>query len=178
MSTLNNLLAVADEGPWCGTKPPGTHVPRPRPAEEARHALLRGPQPDPWSEVRGPLPDPWLETRAVFWQSIRLAQAGERLKEVASRNEAAVQLSDAISGAAEQLFDEYCGTIPKSLLVWWLIHNPPPPPPWENRLVNAVDTYEVGIRLGGEMASRLQETAATIIRETLPAQAQKTAENR
>jgi hypothetical protein len=114
-----------------------------------------------------------LETRAVFWQSIRLAQAAERLKEVASSNEAALQLSGKISGAAEQLFDDWCPSVPRSVLLWWLIHNPPPPPPWENRIINAVDNYEVGIRMGGEIGSRIQDTAASIIRETLPAQAER-----
>src|SRR5207302_8439050 len=47
--TLRLLVSIAEDGPWCGTRPPG----RPHPPH-FREAMLRTA-----GELSGPIPDPW-----------------------------------------------------------------------------------------------------------------------
>ncbi|GGF09811.1 hypothetical protein GCM10011611_14160 [Aliidongia dinghuensis] len=39
-------------------------------------------------------------------------------------------MAEAFSSGAEMLFDDTCGSVPLSELIWILLHRPPPPPPW------------------------------------------------
>ena len=70
--SLPKLVSFIEDGPWCGTKPPGFHPPRPghvgtfvRNLDE----VALNPQPLP----------PAPETAAYLWQAVRLYQYGNLL---------------------------------------------------------------------------------------------------
>jgi hypothetical protein len=122
--TLRLLASIAEDGPWCGTRPPG----RPHPPH-FRDAMLRTA-----GEILGPVPDPWrLGMMEVgLYGAISLHQAGRSVSGPAAEGYAT---------AAAVLFDETCGTVPLSELIWLLLHRPPPPPPqWLSGLTYAAET--------------------------------------
>lgn len=132
---LQALASIAEDGPWCGTRGPGR--PRPHPEQWLQVFDLRagpgveklaGPVPDPWRSDAGAQPDPWrlAAIQVGLYGAIRLRQLGQQV-----HGEAAEQLTS----ASERLFDDWCGTVPLSVLIRWLLHWPPPPsPPWLDRL--------------------------------------------
>jgi hypothetical protein len=74
------------------------------------------------------LPDPWrLGVLEVgLYGAITLYQLGQRLSG---------SVGEEIRSAASVVFDDTCGTIPLSELIWILLHRPPPPPPpWLSQL--------------------------------------------
>lgn len=154
MTTLNKLVAIADELDWCGTRVPGRLPPK------------RGPGPQPW-QVLGPQPEPWIgqEQISSMWQSVRLFQLGQKVSKIDGRETA--DLSQLIGSSANQLFDEQCGTVPISVLLWWLLHWPPPPPPWQDDLINAVGHIEIGAVIGGDFGKQLQQGGAKIVASLL-----------
>jgi hypothetical protein len=123
MSNLPLLVSIAEDGPWCGTRPPG----HPRPPhfhhENARFGQAFGPSPEPWR----------LGNVAVgLYGAIALQQMSRRVSGHAA---------EGFASAASILFDETCGTVPLSELIWLLLHQPPPPPPqWQNALTYAGET--------------------------------------
>jgi len=147
--SLHTLVNIAESGPWCGTRPPGR--PRPQPHLRTRSEQVFGPLPDPWrflgpqSDVSrlGPVPDPWrLGPSPEPWRlgiievglygAITLHQLGRLVTGPSA---------EALTTAAEILFEDHCGTIPLSELIWILLHRPPPPPPqWLNVLTFAGET--------------------------------------
>lgn len=133
---LETLIAIAENGPWCGTRPPGR--PRLHPSLEAAWDNL-GSRPEsprhqanlPGQEVFGPEPDPWrLGTIEVgLYGAITLYQTGSRLSGAVAED---------LCSAALVLFDETCGSMPPSELIWLLLHRAPPlPPPWLRTLTFA-----------------------------------------
>ena len=147
--SLETLISIAEDGPWCGTRPPGR--PRPHPvlqqrretarAEQAAEAVrgprpepwwVLGPQPDPWRF--GPSPDPWVlgAVEIGLYGAISLHQAARLVSGPAT---------EGLRSAAAVLFDDTCGSVPLSELIWLLLHRPPPPPPqWLNVLTFAGET--------------------------------------
>jgi hypothetical protein len=152
MSTLPKLVQLADEAPWCGTRPPGIHLPHP---------------PRPFAEAFEPHPSPWreLETIAALWQSIRLFQVGQRVGTMADTTK---QLGQAVQQSAIDLFDDQCGSVPLSVLISWILHNPPPPPPWLQQIIGAAEGLEMGLRLSGEVGKQMQGVSRGMITENLP----------
>jgi hypothetical protein len=67
--TLAKIVSFVEDGPWCGTKPPGFHPPRPGHLE----SLLRNNLADEAALNPQPLP-PQGETAAFLWQAVRLHQ--------------------------------------------------------------------------------------------------------
>ncbi len=153
---FKNIIALADEAPWCGTRVPHG-LPRPIP---------HPPGGDPYMD---PLPQPWRvnETEAVFWQSVRLFQAGQRLSQAAG---AGGETGGRMMSAATVLFDEYCGSVPLSDLLAWLNHRPPPPPPWLDVIMTAAVNVELSAKLGGDFGKQLGAAAAGLIATNLPEQ--------
>jgi hypothetical protein len=142
--TLALLVSIAENGPWCGTHPPGhPHPPRFLPAdhghEQPEDRLVKerifGPHPEPWRF--GPSPEPWRlgVVEVGLYGAIALHQTGRIVPQA---------ISEAYTSAASALFDETCGSIPLSELVWILLNRPPPPPPqWLNMLTSAGETLAV-----------------------------------
>jgi hypothetical protein len=130
---LEALVNIAQDGPWCGTHPPGH--PGLHPSLEAAwdklgsRPELRRHHTDAFSqEVFGPEPDPWRlgAIEVGLYGAITLHQIGQRLSGAAA---------EGIRSAAQVLFEETCGAVSVSELIWLLLHRPPPPmPPWLSTL--------------------------------------------
>ena len=153
MTTLAKLVSFVDDGPWCGTKPPG-HPPRPGLLESlirrSVNEVALNPQPEP----------PAPEITAYLWQSVQLYQLGQ----IAAGAKVSGNLAEALTGAAETIFDDYCGTVPISVLIQWLLHHrPPPPPPWLDVIAQSVTTVLVATKLGGDIGKQLQGAAVSVI---------------
>jgi len=153
---LQELVSIAEDGPWCGTKPPG-HPPRPH-LRSAAFASLSAHEASHTHPVSP-------ELAACLWQSIQLYQAGQRLQKLGGNN---AELGGAVGDAASGYFDDTCGSVPWSVIIYWLTHNPPPPPPWLQLVNSAVDTATLAAKIGGDICSQLQNGARTIIKENLP----------
>ena len=155
MTTLAMLKRIVDDGPWCGTKPPG-HPPR-----RVLESLLRN------SDVAAlnpqPLPPGPPELSAYLWQAVRLYQLGQLVAD----SKAAGNVAEGLGSAAESLFDDYCGTVPISVLIQWLLHHPPPPPPWLDVISQAVGTILVATKVTGDLGKQLQGAAASVIQGEL-----------
>jgi len=152
--SLRKLVAFADEGPECGTKPPGYHPPRPH----LEIALSRATEPDP---------SPWRvdERQAIFWQSIQLHQVGQRLEQVKGN---VGEVGGQVTASAESLFEGWCGSVPWSVLLQWLLHHPPPPPPWLHQILSASVTLELATKAGGDFGKSLAGAASALIAANLP----------
>jgi len=132
------LVDIAENGPWCGTRPPGRPRPHPHPQSSQErldtrlHGEVFGPRPEPWRF--GPVPDPWRlgVIEIGLYGAITLNQTGRLVGGPAA---------EAFTSAANILFDDTCGTVPLAELIWLLLHRPPPPPPqWLNVLTYAGET--------------------------------------
>jgi hypothetical protein len=131
---FETLVNIAQDGPWCGTRPPG--YPRLHPSLEAAWEKLRSRpgmrrhQADIFShDIVGPEPDPWRlgAIEVGLYGAIVLHQMGQKLSG---------GVAESLRLAALALFDETCGVIPHSELIWLLLHRQPPPmPPWLTSLV-------------------------------------------
>jgi hypothetical protein len=138
---LETLVNIAEDGPWCGTRPPGPRrfLASPNPSRQQfdpqPSPWLRqfDPEPSPWVRYAGPQPDPWRlgSVEVGLYGAIRLHQLGRQVTG---------PVAGGFGSAAEFLFDETCGSVPLSVLIWLLLHQPPPPPPpWLETLVFAGD---------------------------------------
>ena len=173
--TLSKLASIAEDGPWCGTR---SHVgpPRPRPMAETmatgRHDSL-GPHPEPWvvshllsaaerwNVVAGPLPDPWTVgyVEVGLYAAITMHQLAQRIG-----GDDAKQMTT----AAERIFDETCGSIPISLLIWILLHRPPPPPPpWLQQVILTAGMLELthGMPQGEAIVNAARKQLAQSLQE-------------
>jgi hypothetical protein len=155
MTTLARLVSFVDDGPWCGTKPPG-HPPR-----FNLETLLR--QGDPAALNPQPIPPGAPELSAYLWQAVRLYQLGQ----LVAGSKAAGNVAEGLGGAAEMIFDDYCGTVPISVLIAWLLRHPPPPPPWLDVISQAVGTILVATKITGDLGKQLQGAAASVIQGEL-----------
>jgi hypothetical protein len=155
---LETLVNIAQEGPWCGIRPPGHPALHPslkaawdklgsRPELRRHHA-------DAFShEVFGPEPDPWRlgAVEVGLYGAIALHQMAQRLSGGAA---------DSVRSAALAVFDDTCSAVSPSELIWLLLHRPPPPMPrWLSALVFAGDM------LGFAQATQQIESAAAASRE-------------
>jgi hypothetical protein len=154
MTALARLVSFVDDGPWCGTKPPG-HPPR-----HHLEALLRQ-SGDTVALNPQPLPPGPPELAAYLWQSVRLYQLGQ----ITASAKVSGNLAEGLTSAAETIFDDYCGTVPISVLLQWLLHHrpPPPPPPWLDVISQAVSTVLVATKVGGDFGKQLQGAAVSVI---------------
>jgi len=124
---LQTLVTVAEDGPWCGTRPPG----RPH----------QGPSGTPmvsdWHRDGDPVPNPWRQgtVEVGLYGAITLYQLAQRVTG---------QASEGLSAAAEALFTDTCGTVPLSVLIWFLLQRPPPAPPWLQQIMYAAEMLAFG----------------------------------
>ncbi|MEM5383259.1 hypothetical protein VSR68_06600 [Paraburkholderia phymatum] len=154
---LKELVSVAEDGPWCGTKPPGRRpVPQPHPTAFALKVFEQRPQP----EMVSP------ELVASMWQSIQLFQAGQRLEGLEGDIR---ELGSTVARAASVFFDDQCGSVPWSVILYWLLHNPPPPPPpWLQLVTDSVSMVSIAAKIGGALGSQMFDGAQAVIKENLP----------
>ena len=151
---LPKLVSFVDDGPWCGTKPPGFHPPRPGHIEtfarSSAEEVALNPQPLP------PLP----ATAAFLWQAVRLHQYGQLLSAAKVPGNAA----EALFTEAGRIYDDGdCGNVPWSVILQWLRHPPPPTPPWVEVIGQAVTNVLIAAQVGGEVGRQLQGAATSII---------------
>src|ERR1700755_1650546 len=141
---LKQLVALADETPYCGTRPPG----RPRrgpPVQELAVAAIHG----PFTSRGGPESSPGSrELSASFWSAILLYQIGERLEQLKG---APAELGSQMIGAANTLFDDHCGSVPISVLIQQPLPPPHPRAPWLETITMAATSVESGVHMGGEL---------------------------
>lgn len=156
---LARIVSFVEDGPWCGTRIPGFHPPRPGQGPRAFGPRLA----DEVALNPQPLP-PLGETGAFLWQAIRLHQYADQLNESKVTGETAQGLFK----SANALYDDgQCGSVPWPVLLRWLGHPPPPPPPWLQLIGQAVGNAILGARMGGEFGKQLQTAASALIHETL-----------
>lgn len=150
--SLAKLVLLADDIPWCGTRPPRP----PLPGHIPTLFSIRGE-----SELN-PQPLPPLEIAAAAWQSVALTQFAQ-----AAADAKAGGAAEMLNQRAAALFDEWCGTVPLSVLIQLLRHPPPPPPPWLSIAGQAAGLAVVGARMGGDLGKQLQSAAEGMIKEQL-----------
>lgn len=149
---LGTLVDIAESGPWCGTKPPGHVLFKPK------HGPGPGPQfmvaaPHPLAELE-PSPQPWrnVDEFAALCASIKLYQISRLLPAKEGKE---------LASAAEEYFDEYCGNGWQSW-IYVILHFPPPnPPPWVEEIALAAQMLEFGSALpAGEMKKQITQVAS------------------
>lgn len=156
-------MSVAESGPWCGTgRRPGIGGLKPGIGPKAL-ALTHGevefdPQPDPprW-RTSDPQPNPWRigGIAASLYAAIALSQAAQRLGGAEGGQ---------IETFAQAMYDDYCGTVPFSELLWILLHIPPPPPdPWLREFLYAVDAMQFANALPAAQKEAFAGTAKKVI---------------
>lgn len=147
---LAKLIAFIDDIPWCGTRPPGP--PRPGQLEALfrfRDELSLNPQPIP----------PGSEIGAYLWQAVQLHQLGTLAAD--SKGAATGEL---LLKQANEIFDDWCGTVPIQVLLQHLRRPPPPPPPWLGVVSTAVGTMLIAGRISGDAGTQMQEAATAVIK--------------
>ncbi len=65
------------------------------------------------------------------------------------------------------MFDDWCGSVPLSVLIAWLLHhNPPPPQPWWLENISQVVTQlNLSTRMEGNVGGAVQHAALGMLRE-------------
>jgi hypothetical protein len=160
---LKQLVAFADEIPYCGTRPPGSPRRSPPVHALARQAVTGA---VPFTGKNEPDPSPWsVELNASFWSAIMLCQVGERLEQLKG---APAELGGQVVGAANSLFEDQCGSVPIAVLIQQLLHPPHPRPPWLETITVATTNVELGVQMGGEFGKQLAGAAGVLIKATLP----------
>ena len=162
-ASLRALVSALDDDPYCGTRPP--HWPggplRLGSIQEiiatSRVAVELNPQ---------PLPPLARDAAAVAFQQVRLYQLGQSLQ---AQGGTAAEMGGAISGFASEVFDDWCGTVPLSVLIAWLLHhNPPPPPPsWLDDISQVVMQLNLSTRMEGNVGGAVQHAALGMLKEQI-----------
>ena len=151
--SLPKLVSFIEDGPWCGTKPPGFHPPRPGLIERFVRNLdevALNPQPLP--------PSP--ETAAYLWQAVRLYQYGNLL----TTAKVPGNVAEALLGEAARIYEDgECGTVPWNIILYWLRHPPPPPPPWLEVVAQAATNVLIANKLSGDIGKQLLGAAVAVI---------------
>jgi len=160
-ASLRALVSALDDDPWCGTRPP--HWPggplRLGSIQEiiatSRVAVELNPQ---------PLPPLARDAAAVAFQQVRLYQLGQSLQ---AHGGAAAEIGGTISGFASEMFDDWCGSVPLSVLIGWLLHHTPPPPQpwWLENISQVVTQLNLSIRMEGNVGGAVQHAALGMLKE-------------
>lgn len=159
--TLATLATMLDDDLWCGTKWPGWHGPRPGHVEGLLRSGLEqvalNPQPIP--------PGAPSEITAFALQAVRLFQLGQMVSEA----KVSGNLGEALNSAGSFLFEEYCGSVPLSVLLRNILRHwpPPPPPPWLDVVSQSVSMVLIANKAGGEIGKSLQGAAVAVIQGEL-----------
>ena len=75
-----------------------------------------------------------------------------------------------LSGFASDMFDDWCGSVPLSVLIAWLLHhNPPPPPSWLDGISQVVMQLNLAARMEGSVGGAIQHAAVGMLKEQIGA---------
>jgi hypothetical protein len=83
-----------------------------------------------------------------------------------------------MSAFASDMFDDWCGSVPLSVLIAWLLHhNPPPPQPWWlEEISQSVAQLNLAARMEGSVGGAVQHAAMGMLKQQMAAlQAAQTA---
>jgi hypothetical protein len=160
--SLAKVVALVDEAPWCGTKPPGFHPPRQlaiaglQPFNRTESEVALNPQPLPPGGVS--------DAEAYLWQAVRLYQYGQLL----TAAEVEGSLAKDLTQTATVIYDDGCGSVPLSVIINWILyHVPPPPPPWLEVISQAVSNILVAQQIKGEFGQQLRSGSMAVIQAQL-----------
>ena len=163
-ATLRALVSALEDDPYCGTRPP--HWPggplRPGSIQEIIATQFESIELNPQ-----PLPPLSRDAAAVAFQQVRLYQLGQSLQK---HGGAAAEVGGQMSSFASEVFDDWCGTVPLSVLIALLLRNPPPPPPpWLDDISQVVSQLNVAARMEGNVGGVVQHAALGLLKEQLSA---------
>jgi len=164
-ATLRALVSALDDDPVCGTRPPHwPHGPlRLGTIEEiianGFNAVEINPQ---------PLPPVARNATAIALQQVRLFQLGQSLQ---THGGAAAEMGGQLSAFASDMFDDWCGSVPLSVLIAWILrHNPPPPPPWWlEEISQTVSQLNLAARMEGAIGGAVQHAAVGMLKQQIAA---------
>ena len=170
-ASLRALVSALEDDPYCGTRPP--HWPggpiRLGSIQEIIATRFASVEINPQ-----PLPPESRDAAAVAFQQVRLYQLGQTLT---AHGGAAAEIGGQISGFASEVFDDWCGSVPLSVLIAWLLHHSPPPPPpvWLDDISQVVMQLKLSARMEGSVGGAIQHAALGTLKEQIGAlQTQKT----
>jgi len=164
-ASLRALVSALDDDPYCGTRPP--HWPggplRLGSIEEIIANRFDAVELNPQ-----PLPPVARKATAVAFQQVRLYQLGQSLQ---THGGAAAEMGGQISAFASDMFDDWCGSVPLSVLIAWLLHhNPPPPPPWWlDEISLTVSQLNLAARMEGSIGGAVQHAAMGMLKQQIAA---------
>jgi hypothetical protein len=164
-ASLRALVSALEDDPYCGTRPP--HWPggplRLGSIEEIIANRFDAVEINPQ-----PLPPAGRKATAVAFQQVRLYQLGQSLQ---AQGGAAAEMGGQISGFASEMFDDWCGSVPLSVLIAWLLHhNPPPPPPWWlDEISLTVSQLNLAARMEGSVGGAVQHAAVAMLKQQFAA---------
>jgi len=162
---LRALVSALEDDPYCGTRPPHW------PGGPLRLGSIEEIIANRFEQVAinpQPLPPGARNASAVAFQQIRLYQLGQSLQ---AHGGAAAEMGGQISGFASDMFDDWCGSVPLSVLIAWLLHhNPPPPPPWWLEEISlTVSQLNLAARMEGAVGGAVQHAAVGMLKQQLAA---------
>jgi len=164
-ASLRALVSALDDDPYCGTRPP--HWPggplRLGSIEEIIANRFDAVEINPQ-----PLPPVARNATAVAFQQVRLFQLGQSLQ---AHGGAAAEMGGQISAFASDMFDDWCGSVPLSVLIAWLLHhNPPSPPPWWlDEISLTVSQLNLAARMEGSIGGAVQHAAMGMLKQQIAA---------
>ena len=164
-ASLRALVSALEDDPYCGTRPP--HWPggplRPGSIEEIIATRFDAVELNPQ-----PLPPIARTAAAVAFQQVRLYQLGQSLH---AQGGATAEMGGQISTFASEMFDDWCGSVPLSVLIAWLLHhNPPPPEPWWlQEISQTVSQLTLAARMEGSVGGAVQHAAVGMLKQQIAA---------
>ena len=164
-ATLRALVSALEDDPYCGTRPP--HWPG-GPLRAGSIEEMIGARFDAVDINPQPLPPKYRGATAVAFQQVRLYQLGQSLQQ---HGGAAAEMGVQMSNFASEMFDDWCGSVPLSVLIAWLLHhNPPPPQPWWlDEISLSVSQLNLAARMEGGVGGAIQHSATGLLKQQIAA---------
>ena len=162
-ATLHALVNALEDDPYCGTRPPHW------PGGPLRLGSIQDIIATTASTVElnpQPLPPIARNAAAVAFQQVRLYQLGKSLQ---TKPGVVAEMGGQLSGFASEVFDDWCGTVPLSVLIAWLLHhNPPPPQPWWLEEISlSVSQLNLAARMEGSVGGAVQHAAVGMLKQQI-----------
>jgi len=161
-ATLRALVSALEDDPYCGTRPP--HWPGgPLRLGSIQEIIATSVAVDINPQ---PLPPLSRNASAVAFQQVRLYQLGQSLQ---VHGGAAGEMGGQLSAFASDMFDDWCGSVPLSILIAWLLHhNPPPPQPWWLEEISlSVSQLNLAARMEGSVGGAVQHAAVGMLKQQI-----------
>jgi hypothetical protein len=164
-ASLRALVSALEDDPYCGTRPP--HWPG-GPLRLGSIEQIIANRFDAVELNPQPLPPIARNASAVAFQQVRLYQLGQSLQ---ANGGAPAEMGGQLSAFASDMFDDWCGSVPLSVLIAWLLHhNPPPPPPWWlDEISLTVSQLNLAARMEGTTGGAVQHAAVGMLKQQIAA---------